>query len=139
MILKLGIMQHLIKPKRDGGKMILLKRFQILLVFLMEICMLSGCNSMTTIDKDVDGETQEKTGTEIENHTEVLKQEGTEWFSSSEEIAELELPEDMLAYWLVLNSRQSLSVQMKDIRSFIGTNTTGVWEVLWDGIRQNVL
>lgn len=107
MILKLGIMQHLIKPKRDGGKMRLLKRFQILLVFLMEICMLSGCNSMTTIDKDVDGETQEKTGTEIENHTEVLKQEGTEWFSSSEEIAELELPEDMLAYWLVLNSRQS--------------------------------
>ena len=102
----------------------LIKRIQIiLLVFLIEICMLSGCNSMITIDEGKDLEGQERTDAEveIENYTEAQIIKETDWFSSSEEIVELGLPEDMLAYWLVLNSKQP----------FISTDE-GYQEFYWD-------
>lgn len=76
-----------------------LKRVQmLLLLFLMGICMLSGCNSRTG-DESADSKQS----------------------SSWEDIAKLGVPEDMLAYWMVLNSRQP----------FVSTDE-GHQEFYWD-------
>lgn len=83
------------------------KKFQIvLLLFFIEISILSGCNSLTD-DESTDGDKQEKTNieavTESDTEAQTLEEaqipEETEWFSSSEEITGLGLPEDMLAYF----------------------------------------
>ena len=79
-----------------------------LLLFLMGICMLTGCKSMSPVEENTDIEVQieavyeEKT----ESPTEEETTDESEYFSTPEEIAELGLPEDMLAYWMVLNSKQ---------------------------------
>lgn len=78
-----------------------------LLLFLMGICMLTGCKSMSPVEENTDIEVQieavyeEKT----ESPTEEETTDESEYFSTPEEIAELGLPEDMLAYWMVLNSK----------------------------------
>lgn len=83
------------------------KKFQIvLLLFFIGISILSGCNSLTD-DESTDGDKQEKTNieavTESDTEAQTLEEaqipEETEWFSSSEEITGLGLPEDMLAYF----------------------------------------
>lgn len=79
-----------------------------LLLFLMGICMLTGCNFGSSVDEKADNELQidavceEKT----ESSTEEQMKEESEYFAAPEDIAELGLPEDMLAYWMVLNSKQ---------------------------------
>lgn len=92
---------------RYEGKMKRLKKFQIvLLLFFIGISILSGCSSLTD-DESTDGDKQEKTNieavTESDTEAQTLEEaqipEETEWFSSSEEITGLGLPEDMLAYF----------------------------------------
>ncbi|MGN0346353.1 MAG: hypothetical protein ACI4DU_03610 [Lachnospiraceae bacterium] len=85
----------------------ILKRMKILFVFLMGICMLSGCKSMSPVEENTDIEVENEAVYEekTESPTEETTDE-SENYSTPEEIAELELPEDMLAYWMVLNSKQ---------------------------------
>lgn len=63
--------------------------------FLMQIWLLTGCNSISSVDESIDFEEQAEEDSKEETESLVLG-----------DIAECELPEDMLAYWLVLNSEQ---------------------------------
>lgn len=95
------------------------RRIQILLLLvLMEAWMLTGCISMSSTTENVDIEKQVEE--DFQEKTEDLAEEA-EWFSTPEEIVELGVPEDMLAYWLVLNSKQP----------FISTDE-GNQEFYWD-------
>lgn len=120
---------------RYEGKMKRLKKFQIvLLLFFIGISILSGCSSLTEdestgggepVGTDTEAAAENYTGTQLSEEEqaseEIQTSQETEWFSSSEEIMGLGLPEDMLAYWLVLNSRQS----------FVSTDE-GYQEFYWD-------
>lgn len=79
----------------------------LLFVFLGS-CMLTGCNFMSFVEENTDIEVQ--TEVDYEEKTESSTVEGitdaSEYFSTPEEIEELGLPEDMLAYWMVLNNKQ---------------------------------
>lgn len=106
-----------------------LKNFQIVLfLFFIGIFILSGCNSFADdestgggepVGTDTEAVTENYTGTQSSEETQTSQE--TEWFSSSEDIVKLGLPEDMLAYWLVLNSRQP----------FVSTDE-GYQEFYWD-------
>lgn len=86
----------------------LLKKIFIILLSFMDIWMLTGCNSMLSVNENTDVEEQmaEDSEEQTDDLTEGKMTEDTEWFSAPEEIAALELPEDMLAYWMVLNNKQ---------------------------------
>ena len=80
-----------------------------LLLFLMGICMLTGCNLGSSVDEKADNEVQ--IDAVCEEKTEILTEEQmkeeSEYFTAPEDIAELGLPEDMLAYWMVLNNKKA--------------------------------
>lgn len=100
----------------------------LLLIFIIGIWVLTGCNQSSSMDENVDldermGEALEEKAddlTEEKMSEEQISEEG-EWFSTPEEVATLGLREDMLAYWMVLNSKQP----------FISTEE-GNQEFYWD-------
>lgn len=85
-----------------------IKKFQILVItFYVGIWMLLGCNSIPTIESDTDPQTQTKVDTEgnkTPEEGEIAEETGEP--PSTVDLVEFELSEDMLAYWMALNSKK---------------------------------
>lgn len=98
----------------------LLKKIFIILLSFMDIWMLTGCNSMLSVNENTDVEEQmaEDSEEQTDDLTEGKMTEDIEWFSAPEEIAALELPEDMLAYWMVLNNKKAFVSMNEDGQKF---------------------
>lgn len=85
--------------------------------------MLAGCNQFASMDEnvDLDERVEEALEEKADDSTEEKISEEGGWFSAPEEVATLGLWEDLLAYWMVLNSKQP----------FISTEE-GNQEFYWD-------
>ena len=68
---------------------------RLLLIFVMGIWVLAGCNQFASMDENVD--LDERGGEKADDLTEEKISEEGEWFSTPEEVSTLGLREDMLA------------------------------------------
>ena len=99
------------------------EKLRLFLTFIMGICVLTGCNQFSSTKEHAVKEEQK--GEALEEKTDDLSEEQMpeeeESFSTYKEVAALGLPEDMLAYWMVLNNKYP----------FISTEE-GKQEFYWD-------
>lgn len=99
------------------------EKLRLFLTFIMGICVLTGCNQFSSTKEHAVKEEQK--GEALEEKTDDLSEEQMpeeeERISTYKEVAALGLPEDMLAYWMVLNNKYP----------FISTEE-GKQEFYWD-------
>jgi hypothetical protein len=88
-------------------------------IYLCIVLVCVGCKNNSNADKTISSISEDyEEDIKYENVTETQRIKETECFSTPEEIVALGLPEDMLAYWLVLNNKKAFVSMNEDGQKF---------------------